>query len=74
MTQYLCLVCFVCLSMYPFCCRAVTPHEYIPAMEGQGEIQTRETLLRKYFNLGFSILYGDSALLVQIPRKYAKLC
>ena len=51
MTQYLCLV---CLSIHPFYCHSVTPHEYIPAMEG--EIQTRETLLRKYFNLGFSYM------------------
>ena len=48
--------------MYSFCCRAVTPHEYIPAMEGQGEIQTREILLRKYFNLGFS--YTEILLLL----------
>ena len=54
MTRYLRLVCFICLSIYPFCCHAVTPHEYIPAMEG--EIQTREILLRKYFNLGFSYM------------------
>ena len=48
--------------MYSFCCRAVTPHAYIPAMEGQGEIQTREILLRKYFNLGFS--YTEILLLL----------
>ena len=23
------------LSIYPFCCHAVIPHEYIPAMEGE---------------------------------------
>ena len=54
MSQYLCLVCFVCLFIYPFCCHAVTPHDYILAIEG--EIQPREILLRKYFNLGFSYM------------------
>ena len=48
MTRYLCLV---CLSIYPFYCHSVTPHESM-----EGEIQTREILLRKYFNLGFSYM------------------